>query len=563
MKEFSLLIGGKAGDGIDRASLILARILGRLGYNIYIYRDYPSLIRGGHTFSIIRASESKILTHANMVDCVLALNQETLDLHKSRLKQNSFLIYDSELVKIDGLTFGGRKNGIPFEKFVKEEKADAIIRNSGIIGSFCKSAEIGWDIVEDVFKKNIKKELDINLKVALKGYDSIDQFLKLDLKGQKNLPVFTGNEAISFGLIRAGLKAYIAYPMTPTSNILHFLAGISEKFGLKVLHPESEIGVMLMAEGFAYAGEKVAVGTSGGGFCLMTEGFTFAGMAELPVVVILGQRTGPSTGLPTYTGQTELHFALNAGQGEFTRLVIAPGDAEEAYFWSAVCLNLVWKYQLPGILLVDKTLCEGTYSFDIDLTEDIKKCEPVLWDRKTKYKRYLNTDSGISPLAFPSDKDAVVKINSYEHDESGITIEDPETTKNMCEKRLSKGIFLKKELSEYKPVRVYGNINSSVGIICWGSNKGVCIEAGQSQGLKVIHPIVLSPFPAEEFKSAISGLKKIVCVENNATGQLIKLLKYYGFDVNEKILKYDGRPFSIDELQEELKKYLKNNIPAE
>ncbi|MEW6088337.1 MAG: 2-oxoacid:acceptor oxidoreductase subunit alpha [bacterium] len=554
MEEFSLLIGGRAGDGIDKASLVLARILGRLGYYIYIYREYPSLIRGGHTFSIIRISRNKIAVHRDKVDCILALNQETLDSHKNRLKNNAFLIYDSELVKTENLHFEGRKQGIPFEKFVKEEKTSTVVRNSGIIGSFCRSTGIGWNVLENVFKKNIAKEFESNLKIALKGYDLSDQLLSLDATRQKSLPILTGNEAIGLGLVRAGLKAYVAYPMTPTSNILHFLAGVSEKYGLKVVHPESEIGVILMAEGLSYAGERTAAGTSGGGFCLMTEGFTFAGMAELPVVIVLGQRTGPSTGLPTYTGQTELLFALNAGQGEWTRLVIAPGDAEEAYYWSAVCLNLAWKYQLPGIVLVDKTLCEGTYSFDIDLIEDIRKCAPVFWDGKMQYKRYLKTDSCVSPLAFPSAKDAIVKINSYEHDEFGITVEDSETTKNMCDKRMRKERFLLEELGEYKPMRVYGNINSEIGIICWGSNKGICVEAGKKLGLKVIHPVVLSPFPAVEFKSAVSGLKKTVCVENNASGQLARLLKIHGFDVDEKILKYDGRPFSLDELENELRK---------
>ncbi|MBI4651728.1 2-oxoacid:acceptor oxidoreductase subunit alpha [Candidatus Desantisbacteria bacterium] len=556
MKEFSLLLGGMAGDGIDKASLILARILNRLGYCIYIYREYPSIIRGGHTYSIIRASQNKITTHTNKVDCILALNQDCLSLHKDRLKNDSFIIYDSDAVKPEGLPLIKQLQGIPLDKIIKEEKALAVTRNSCIIGSFCKASGIKMEILEDVFKRNISRELDMNLKVALKGNENTKELFKLEKISERCFPIFTGNEAISFGLIKGGLNSYIAYPMTPTSNILHFLASLAEKFSLKVIHPENEISVMLMAEGFAYAGERVAVGTAGGGFCLMTEGLTFAGMAELPVVIILGQRTGPSTGLPTYTGQTELHFALNAGQGEFTRLVIAPGDAEEAYFWSALCLNLVWKYQLPGIILVDKTLCEGTYSFNIDAIENIKKCEPVLWDRKEQYKRYLNTETGISPLAFPSDKDAIIKINSYEHDEAGITIEDSVTTKDMCDKRLRKEKYLLEELIEYKPVRVYENANSTVGIICWGSNKGVCIEAGQNLGFKIIQPVVLSPFPKEEFKSAISGLKKIICVENNATGQLIKLIKYYGFDVDEKILKYDGRPFSLDELENELRKIL-------
>ena len=185
-------------------------------------------------------------------------------------------------------------------------------------------------------------------------------------KTKEPLPIITGNQAISLGLIKAGLGAYVAYPMTPSSSVLDFMARYAKDFGLKVVHPESEIAVMLMAQGFAYAGVKAAVGTSGGGFCLMTEGLSLAGMAEMPVVVVMAQRTGPSTGLPTYTAQGDLHFVLNAGQGEFPRFIVAPGDAEEAYYWAGVALNLAWKFQVPSFILTDKIVSESQYSFDIE-----------------------------------------------------------------------------------------------------------------------------------------------------------------------------------------------------
>ena len=180
------------------------------------------------------------------------------------------------------------------------------------------------------------------------------------------LPVLTGNEAIGIGLIEGDLEIYFSYPMSPTSNILHFLAGYADELKIRVIQPESEIAVILMALGCAYAGSRAAVGTSGGGFCLMTEALGLAGIAELPLVIILGQRTGPSTGLATYTAQSDLHFALHAGQGEFPRLVIAPGDAGEARSWSRAAMDLAWKYQLPAIVLPDRTICEGLYSINPD-----------------------------------------------------------------------------------------------------------------------------------------------------------------------------------------------------
>lgn len=555
MHDLSVLIGGKAGFGIDKSGNILGRLLSQLGYRIYIYRDYPSLIRGGHTFSIIRASNHRIAAHSNQIDFVLALNQETLGLHRNKLKKDCLFIYDSGQVKLDSGSSCG--TGLPLAEILKEENAPEIMRNTCIIGAFCKAAGIKWEVLEGVFKKEFSRELELNLKVAKRGFDAAKPLINIEQLTQKPLPLLTGAQALALGLVKGGLKTYIAYPMTPASPVLHYLADIAGEFSLKVIHPESEIGVMLMAVGFAYTGNKVAVGTSGGGFCLMAEGLSFAAMSETPVVILMGQRPGPSTGLPTYSSQTDLHFVLNAGQGEFSRVLVAPGDAEEAYYWSAIALNMSWKYQMPSIILFDKNLSEGVFNFDIDSIADIKEEPPLSWDRSSPYKRYLNTESGVSPFAFVPDKDAIIKANSYEHDESGITIEDAQTTVLMQDKRLRKEKYLAEELESYEMVKVHGNKDSKAAILCWGSNKGVCVEAAQELGLKVIQPIVLSPFPLKQFQKALLGVEKIISVEDNATGQLARLVKYYGFKADEKILKYDGRPFCLEELKERLEKWRK------
>lgn len=546
MKDLSILIAGRAGDGIDKSSLIIGEILAQLGYRIYIYRDYPSIIRGGHTFSIIRCSRNKIAAHEDIIDVLLALNQDSIDLHKSRLSGESLVIYDSSTVKL------GSGVGIPIGEIIKEAKALELMRNSCIVGAMCKSIGIEKNILEKIFRENISKELDLNLKVAFLGFDRAEEFIKIEKLDQKILPVVTGNEAIGRGLIKGGMKTYIAYPMTPVSGVLHYLAGVSEEFSLNVIHPENEIAVMLMAMGFSYAGTRVAVGTSGGGFCLMTEGLSFSGMAELPVVVLMGQRPGPSTGLPTYTSQTELNFVLSAGQGEFTRFVAAPGDAEEAYYWSALSMNLAWKYQIPAIILCDKTLNEGTYSFDIDLADKINGPEPLLWSKLGEYKRYQNTENGISPLAFPSDKGAIIKVNSYEHDESGITTEERDLTVKMQDKRLRKEKYLLQELEKYEAVKVYGDKNTSAALLFWGSNKGVCVEVGEKLGMRIVQPVVFSPFPLKQVKEALRGVKKIICVENNATGQMAGLLVCHGINVDQRILRYDGRPFTPAELEQRI-----------
>ncbi|MCX5678430.1 MAG: 2-oxoacid:acceptor oxidoreductase subunit alpha [Candidatus Omnitrophica bacterium] len=556
MNEFSVLIGGKAGFGIDKASLIIASLLGQLGYRSYIYRDYPSLIRGGHTFSIIRASTEKVATYRDQIDALLALNQETVDLHKARLKGSGIIIYDSDSVNAG--TVSGVKNaiGLPLTSIIKEEKAGEIMRNTCIIGAFAKSISIEWNTLDATFRKNFSKELDQNLKVARRAFDTSKEFTALKKLAKERLPLVTGNEAVALGLVRAGLKSYIAYPMTPSSPILHYLANLAEEFDLKVVHPESEISVIMMALGIVYCGHKVAVGTSGGGFCLMTEGLSFSGMAELPVVIVMGQRPGPSTGLPTYSCQTELQFVLSAGQGEFTRFVIAPGDAEEAYYASQLALQISWKYQIPSIVLTDKAMAEGTYSFDIGSCDEIKEEAAALWDGRPPYKRYSNTDSGVSPLAFPGKPGVVIKANSYEHDEAGISTEDPAVTVKMQDKRLRKEKYLAAELENYESVKVHGNKNSATALLCWGSNKGVCVEIANMLNLKVIQPVIMSPFPAGRFRKALEGVNKVIAVENNAMGQLTKVINTYGFNVNASILKYDGRDFSLEELEDRVRKVI-------
>lgn len=556
MENFSILIGGKAGFGIDKSGSIISYIINRLGYRVYVYRDYPSIIRGGHTFSIIRSSSDRIYSHRNSVDCLLALNQDTINFHKSRLKNNSIIIYDADAVRCEEACPVKDAIGIPIEKILKEEGAPQIMRNTCIIGSLSKIIGIEWSVVEQVLKKEITKEIDINLVVARRGYDQVRTLITTKSLNRSPLPLLTGNEAIGLGLIRGGIKTYISYPMTPTSPILHFLAGIADYFSLKVIHPESEIAVILMALGFSYCGTSAAVGTSGGGFCLMTEGLSFSGMAELPVTIVLGQRPGPSTGLPTYTSQTDLPFALYAGQGEFPRLVVAPGDAEESYFWSAVSVDISRKFQIPSIILVDKTVCEGTYNFDINSIGEINLGQAPLWDGKKPYKRYAVTETGVSPLSVAPDKDAVIKVNSYEHDEYGITTEDPVMTVQMQDKRLRKEKFLMKEIARYETVKSYANKDSSTILLCWGSNKGVCMEAAEKLNIKVVQPILLSPFPIDEFKEAIRGGMRIISVENSATGRLREYISRYGVNIDKEILKYDGRSFSVDELEDRIKEVM-------
>jgi 2-oxoglutarate/2-oxoacid ferredoxin oxidoreductase subunit alpha len=554
MNDISVLIGGKAGDGINSAGLTIAHLFNHLGYRVYMYFDYPSLIKGGHNFAIVRASEHKIGSHRDTVDFLLALNNDTIDFHTGMMRPDTEVIYDA------GNATRATGTPVPVSEILKDENAPPIMGNSAIIGSFAKTAGMQWNVIEEVFSRHLQKETEKNLSVARKAYDVAQTKRVVPVIGSGHLPIITGNEAMGLGLIHGGLDAYISYPMTPTSNILHFLAEQAPHVPITVVHPENEIGVIIMALGFAYAGKKAAVGTSGGGFCLMTEGLSFAGQAEIPVVIVVGQRTGPSTGLPTYTGQSELHFVLHAGQGEFPRLIVAPGDAEESYRWSSLAVQLAWKYQVPAIILGDKTLNEGTYSFDRKELEGLQPDPEIPGEALVTgpgYGRYRLTGSGVSPCAFPGTSDTIVKITSYTHDETGISTEDAGISAIMAEKRMKKGTKLLEEIDRLEAVRTYGDRGSPVALLAWGSNKGVTCEVAGLLRLRVIQPVVLSPFPLRHMKEALSGVKRLVSVEDNMEGQLGLLLADHGIHVDNQVLKYDGRPFSVDEFYRKVKEVLK------
>ncbi|MBW1692987.1 MAG: 2-oxoacid:acceptor oxidoreductase subunit alpha [Deltaproteobacteria bacterium] len=549
MKNISILIGGKAGDGIRQAGHTISRLLNRIGYRIFFYDDYPSLIRGGHNFSIIRASEKRIIAHKDNVDIIVALNQETSEKHKSRLNAEGMILYDSKTVDTEGV-------GVDFMEIVKKLDGQPIMRNTAAIGALAKVLGIEWPVVERVMKDTIEKQVELNLKIAQLTYDEVEtSSLAIQKLNQKSLPLLSGNEAIALGAVQAGLNMYIAYPMTPASAILHYLAAHEDDLGVVTVHPESEIAVALMALGAAYAGVKSMVGTSGGGFALMTEALSLAGQGEFPVVFVESQRPGPSTGVPTYTMQGDLSFVVHSGHGEFLKVVLAPGDAEEAFYLTGLAMNLAWKFHIPTFVLSDKHLSESIFSFEAD-PDKIKPEQPLMWDGQGDYKRYLDTQDGISPLAFPGDPAATVKATSYEHDEYGIATEEPDQIARMQEKRLRKKEGLIDELAKNEQVKIYGNRESKTTLLCWGSTKGACVEVAETLGLKVVQPLVVEPLPINPLRQALSDADKIIGVEVNATGQLARLISGHGFGVDHMILRYDGRPFTVDGLLDKVKEVL-------
>ena len=540
------MIGGGAGQGSRMAARLIGEVFNFLGYRVYVFEAYGSLIRGGHNFSQIRATIKGEEARKKEIDFLLALDKRTIDLHQSELKKSGTLIFNAD--RIDSK----KGLGIKIETIVKEAGGRPIMANTALVSSFAKILGVDWDVLKAVLKKEIRHQIDLNLKIARYAFRQCDSLIKIKrYRKRRTSLLLTGNEAVAYGMARAGLDFYVAYPMTPSTSIMNTLAR-REDLGVRVVQPENEISVINMALGIAFGGKRVAVGTSGGGFALMVETLSLAGQSETPILIIESQRGAPATGMPTYNSQGDLLFVLSAGHGDIPRFVIAPGDAEQSGFYAGLGINLAWKYQTPVILLLDKDISENTFTLEQKVFEKIKIEKPLLWNKKGEYKRYQFAKNGISPLAFPGQRGVVVKNTSYEHDEYGITIEKAELAKAMQEKRRRKMERMKKEVEKLPSLAVYGNRNSEIALVSFGISKGAAVEAAESLGIKVIQPIILEPFPQKKMKEALSGVRKIFTVELNATGQLAKLLAQNGIKTAGSILKYDGRPFFAQEIIEKL-----------
>ncbi len=507
--RLNILIGGKAGQGINKVSGIVSSVLMKHGYFIFNYRDYPSMIRGGHNFNILSISDKPIGSHESHVDCLLAFDLNTIEMHKKELRKDGIILSYKDFVK-----FG-------------------ININIALSGALIKI--LGIDSKE--FLGAVKKELDnpLALAAAQAGYDS--QQIKYHLKKLNNTPhMATGNEAIAAGAINSKIDMYFSYPMTPATNALHELAAHQIENNLLAFQPEGEISAINMALGASFAGAKVMVGTSGGGFDLMTESLSFQGMSEIPLVVYLGSRGGPSTGLPTYTMQSDLDVALRAGHGEFPRIVIAPGSPIECVEKVNEAMYLSEKFNCLSIVLSDKHLAESEFSSP-------GKINPAL---KVEVKRDVPGEIGL-----------VVKASSYEHDEYGLTTEDAKLAEANANNRLKKYELIKQECKKFEMVKIHGKKNSKNLIIGWGSTKGAILDAIEGEDFKFLQVLYVKPL-SNKIKEEIEKAKNVVIIENNVTGQLGRLIREKtGIKIENRILKYDGRPFTCDELNEKLLKIIK------
>ncbi|MCD6476817.1 MAG: 2-oxoacid:acceptor oxidoreductase subunit alpha [Candidatus Aenigmarchaeota archaeon] len=544
--EKIVLIGGKAGLGAARTSILLGKIFTRMGYYVFNYRDYPSLIRGGHNFNVLKISTKPVFSHDSNYDAIIAFDQLTIDLHEKKLNKDGFIIGDKSL-KSDKLI------PLDIDNIVEKVGVKKIFGNNAMIGALLRAMSIDPDeaivTIEKEFKESEKAKQVFNI-----GYDVSEEKTILEKPDNKPKYFLTGNQAIAAGAIVGGLDIYFAYPMTPATAVLHHIADMQKKYNVNAVQLEDEISVINAALGASYAGARTMVGTSGGGFSLMTEAISMQGITEIPLVVYLSQRTGPSTGVPTYTEQGDLKFALNAGQGEFIRIVVAPGDANECFYRTAEALYLADKFRTLVILLGDKHVAEDNYT-----VEEFSK--PILHDKfiinpNSDYKSYELTSTGISPRAVPG-QGAVVRASSYEHDEYGYTVEDEEKVKLMKDKRILKLKPIIEEINKLNPITVYGTGDNL--IVGWGSTKGAIIDAlNELENTRFLQISYISPFPAELVEKELKNSKNIILIENNQTGLLGDIIREKtGIKIENKLLKYNGRPFTKKEIIDGVSKWLK------
>jgi len=513
--RLNILIGGKAGQGINKVSEIVSEILRKYGYFTFNYRDYPSLIRGGHNFNVLAISDERVGSNESKIDVIVALDEKTLLIHKKNLKKNGFVIGCEEFCDIGrnaNIAQAGaliKMLGIPNENLISEVKNEFNNEES------VKAAERGYNSKKNEF--NLKK---LNNKIDLK---------------------MNGNKAMSIGAINSEINLYFAYPMTPATGLMHELAAKEVEKNLIVFESENEIAVANAAIGASFAGAKAMCGTSGGGFDLMTEALSFQGMAEIPLVVYLASRPGPGTGVPTYSMQDDLDVALRGGHGEFPRIVIAPGDPIECIENTNEAFYLSEKFNALSIILSDKHLAESEFSSD-------RKPNKII---DVKVKRKVPGET-------------IIKATSYEHDKFGNTVEDAETTKRAADERVKKYEEMKKECKKFQMIKIFGNKNAKNLVIGWGSSKTAILDAldeidgsiknpgkGNWKFLQVIYMKPLS----DEIKKEIEKSNKVILVEQNVTGQLGRLIREKtGIAIKNRILKYDARPFNSDELKEEILK---------
>jgi len=576
LNNLTLIIGGDAGQGVESSGAGFCKALARGGLHVFSVQDHRSRIRGGHNFYLIKTSENPVTSWTEPVHLLVALTAETVEVHRHEMVPGGAVIYDADMniVKEELEKANIKPIPVPLNKIALEQGGNEVMANTAALGAVAGLTQFPMKYIQSVTEDNFKKKgstvVEANLRVAQAAYEYVTTHYgssydwKLNAVDAPQRMVMNGNEAISLGALLAGCNFISAYPMTPATSIFLWLTAHADRYGIVSKQTEDEIAAICMGIGAAHVGARALVPTSGGGFSLMVEALGLAAITETPLVIAMVQRPGPSTGFATRTEQADLLFVIHASQGEFPRIVLAPGSVEQCFETTVRAFNLAEKYQTPVFILSDaflansqRTIEKNALDFDsVTIDRGQLLTDAQLNQLETAYERHEFTDTGISARALPGHPNAIVKTNSDEHDEFGQITEDAQNRIKMQGKRMRK---LDTALAEMNTPIVYGPETADLTFICWGSTLAPLLEAVNVLNKKEKHKanllqfVDIWPFPAEKARPYLEKAKKLIAVEGNYTAQLASLIKMAtGIGVDGKILKYDGRPFSPE--------YILNNL---
>jgi 2-oxoglutarate ferredoxin oxidoreductase subunit alpha len=602
--ELTWVIGGPQGSGINSVAETFAKACARGGLHVFANIEYHSNIKGEHSYYRVRAADREVRSHVDWIDLLVALDKETLfgDVHKEYPSHNGHrnevspgggIIYDAALklkpeeigrpdvnlypVPYMDVLIGALKESDHGHELSKYQ----VMTNTVAFGASMALVDYNFDLVAEAIKGGFigrKAALgDLNVNAARHGYDYMKQTYKNGfayklhpLPSEEKRMVMRGVQAVGIAKFRAGCAFQTYYPITPATDESEYLEQHQKDYNIVVVQTEDEISAILMATGAAHAGVRAATSTSGPGFSLMAEGLGWAGHTEAPgPVVILYQRAGPSTGLPTRTEQGDLQFAIHAGHGEFPRMVITPGDTVECFYDTFDAFNYAERFQMPVIVIADKFVASSYRTVPIFDTRDLKIDRGQILNEtdlasKGTYKRYEFTPLGISPRSLPGTRGGIFHTTGDEHDELGHITENSENRIKMMQKRMHKLDLAAELIPDVKKINFFGPSQADVTIVGWGSTKGPILDGIQDleadgvrcNFLQVRH---MSPFPTELVTKHLQNARKKVLIENNYSGQLGALIREHtGIAMDYKILKYNGRPFSQNEVYEGVKDALKN-----
>ncbi len=562
-KDLNLMVAGPQGSGINFTSDTFAKVMARQGYYVYTNAELFSTIKGDHSYFRVRVSDQKIESYSERVDILIPLDAKSVIIHKGEVSEDGMIISEEKVDDKRFATISYRKIlesvATKFNKNVSELN---VMKNTVSLAAALKIVGIESKNLKDVITENFASRkiiAEMNNAVVDEVYNefSFNKTFSLPPVEKKKRMLINSAEAVGMGKVLAGMKFQSYYPITPASDESNYLETLMDKHGFVVEQTEDEIAAINMAIAAANTGLRSSTSTSGPGFDLMVEALSYSGMTETPVVIFYYQRAGPSTGMPTRHEQGDLKFATTASHGEFPRVILTPGDNTEAFYDAVDSFNIAEHYQLPVIVLLDKSMAMSNTTTEVfDLSGVRIDRGKLVLNETSNYKRYKLTEDGISPRTVPGVKGGIFTIAGDEHEEDGhIFSEDPDNRIIMMNKRMGKMNLILKEIGEDKKVKFYGKLENKKVILSWGSPKGAIKDALESfPDISFLQVRMIEPFPSEEVMKYLKG-KYVIDIEQNYSGQLADLLREKtGIVVDSRILKFNGRPMAYEELMDAIKK---------